>query len=101
MSGFAIVEFTLESEIDFVPLIWIEGNHCSWPADLGKPLSSSQIKLRDNPRCKPHRKWRRVPVIVRYICGGKIYLSDFVKSYERPHSFILSWFRSEEGQGEA
>ena len=71
MSGFTIVEFSLEDVTDFVPLTWVKGDSCYWPADVGKLLSPSQTRLRDNPLSEPNKKWRQVPILIKYISTGK------------------------------
>ena len=71
MNGFAIVDFTLEKSTDFVPVNWIQEDYCLWPADEGKSLNSSQVKERENPASVPDRKWRKVPISIKYLSGGK------------------------------
>ena len=69
MSKFAIVDFYEESKIDYVPLNWISGKKCAWPAPLGKPLTSAQNKLRDDSTSLPGQDWTKCLVKIIRTCG--------------------------------
>jgi len=72
MAKFAIVDFYKESKIDYVPLNWINGKKCSWPAAEGKSLTCSQNKLRDDPTTVPGDDWIKYPVRLLRVCGESI-----------------------------
>ena len=67
--NFAVVDFYKEELVDFVPWTWISGSQCAWPTLKGKPLTTAQIKLKENVSSVPQEDWFWYPVKVIKSCG--------------------------------